>query len=427
MILYKIFTLIVYYAAFPFLYLLYRTGSYKWGQRLGFYENSNSTRKNDLWLHASSMGEVKVLSIIVRELKKINDTLQLHITVMTETGYGRARELFSDYAEVSYLPLDYGSSIKRFLNTINPTGAVFIETEIWPNMVQELGRRHIPIFLANGRLSESASRHYRWFKSGLKKIFSFYKILMVQSETDKTRYIEIGAAPDRLKVIGSLKFDAPVKILSHEKKASIKKKLPFNNNARLFIAGSTRIGEEELILDTYKKLLTDFNDLRLILAPRHLHRLDDVRKIIENHRLSYVCYSEIRKHSQEANILLIDKMGILNELYAVSDIAFVGGTLVDIGGQNILEPVWVGVPVLYGPSIFNVKDSSEYILNGKYGAMVQNSDELYAKSKLFLNGADTYNIKHPDDSEPTRASQTARIILEGLNKNADSLVENNNQ
>jgi 3-deoxy-D-manno-octulosonic-acid transferase len=427
MTLYEIFTFIVYYIAFPFLYLLYRTGSYKWGQRLGFYRNGNSTRKNDLWLHASSMGEVKVLSIIVRELRKLNDALQLHITVMTETGYGRARELFSDYAEVSYLPLDYSSSIKRFLNTINPTGAVFIETEIWPNMVHELGRRGIPIFLANGRLSESSGRRYQWFKSGLRKIFSYYNILMVQSETDKTRYTEIGAAPDRMKVIGSLKFDAPVKILSTEKKASIKKKLPFKKSARLFIAGSTRIGEEELILDTYKKLLTDFENLRLILAPRHLHRLDDVRKIIENHRLPYVCYSEIRGHAKDVNILLIDKMGILNNLYAVSDIAFVGGTLVDIGGQNILEPVWVGVPVLYGLSIFNVKDSSEYILNGKYGAMVQNNNELYTKLQLFLRGAETYNIKHPDDSEPTRALQTARIILEGLNKNANSLAENNNQ
>jgi 3-deoxy-D-manno-octulosonic-acid transferase len=294
-------------------------------------------------------------------------------------------------------------------------------------LVHELGLRNIPIFLANGRLSESASRRYKWFRSGLRKIFPYYEILMVQSDTDKTRYMEIGVNSDRLIVIGSLKFDAPVKILPPDKKKSIKKKLPFNNKARIIIAGSTRIGEEELVLDTYKKLLADFAELRLILAPRHLNRLDDVRRIIENHKQSYKYYSEPVARSNDVKILLVDRMGILNELYAVSDIAFVGGTLVDIGGQNILEPVWVGVPVLYGPSIYNVKDSSEHIINGGYGEMVQTSDELCTKLGLFLNGDRVYKIKRPDDSEPTRSLQTARIILEGLNKNAGSLAENNNQ
>jgi len=416
----------VYYISFPILYLLYRAGSCKWGNRLGFYDTNGDNYNCDIWMHASSMGEVKVLSIIVRELIKLNDGLRLHITVMTETGYGRAKELFSKYAEVSYLPLDYSSPIKRFLKTINPSVAVFIETEIWPNIIYELGRKQIPIFLANGRLSETACRRYRWFRSGLKYVFNFYEVIMVQSETDRSRYLKIGADESNITVIGSLKFDAPVKILPPGEKELIKSKLHFEKTTRLFIAGSTRIGEEELIIETYKKLQAEFENLRLILVPRHLNRLDDVRKIIENHGLSYLYYSTLARDNNDTSILLVDKMGVLNELYSISDIAFVGGTLVDIGGQNILEPVWVGVPVLYGPSIYNVTDSSEYIIYGNYGAMVQDKDALYDKLKLFLSGEKEYNRKQTTNTEPSRVSLTAKIILEGLNKNAESLVENSN-
>ncbi len=428
LIMYKIFTFFVYYITFPLLYVLYRTGSRKWGDRLGYYNKSiKDARKNcEIWLHASSMGEVKVLAIIINELKKLNRSLRLHVSVMTEAGYDRAREIFADDASVSYLPLDYTAPIKRFLKIINPDAAVFIETEIWPNIICELGRRNIPVFLANGRLSEQACRRYRWFRSGLKRIFDYYKLIMVQSRSDEDRYLKIGADNNRVKVMGSLKFDAPVNILPSEKRESIKKYLPFDGNAKLFIAGSTRDGEEELILDTFKRLLSDFENIRLILAPRHLNRLDDVSRLIEKQQLSYGRYSQLEKRPDKTKVLLIDKLGVLNDLYAISDIAFVGGTLVDIGGQNILEPVWVGVPVLYGPSIFNVRDSSEYIIKDGYGEMVHDTDELYRKLKLFVSGGNNYKRKNPDDNEPTRAFQTARIILGGIQSDAKNLAENNN-
>ena len=425
--LYKIFTFLAYYVAFPVLYVLYRTGSHKWGERLGFYDSRNIEKDCDIWLHASSMGEVKVLGTIIHELKKLDESLRIHVSVMTEAGYGRARELFSGDAAISFLPLDYASSIKRFLKATNPAAAVFIETEIWPNIIHELGRRNIPVFLANGRLSESACRRYRWFKSGLKNIFGYYKLLLVQSEADRERYLKIGVESNRIKVMGSLKFDAPVNILSPQERDSIKDKLRFDKKTRLFIAGSTRNGEEELILDIFKKLLSDFEDILLILAPRHLNRLDEVRRLIEKQGLSYGCYSLPADRPDEIKILLVDKFGVLNELYVVSDIAFVGGTLADIGGQNILEPVWVGVPVLFGPSIYNVKDSSEYIIKGGYGEMVRDSEELYRKLRLFLSGEKDYKRKSPHDIEPTRVSQTARIIFDGIGKDAKYLAENNNQ
>ncbi len=417
----------MYYIAFPVLYILYRTGSHKWGDRLGFYDNQHIEKDCDIWLHASSMGEVKVLGTIIHELKKLEESLRIHVSVMTEAGYGRARELFSGDAAIGFLPLDYASPIKRFLNAANPAAAVFIETEIWPNIIHELGRRKIPVFLANGRLSESACRHYRWFKSGLKNIFGYYKILLVQSDADRERYLKIGVESSHIKVMGSLKFDAPVNILSPVKRELIRDELRFDKKTRLFTAGSTRNGEEELILDAFKRLLSDFEDIRLILAPRHLNRLDEVCRLIEKQGLSYSRYSLPVNLPDDIKILLVDKFGVLNELYAISDIAFVGGTLVDIGGQNILEPVWVGVPVLYGPSIYNVKDSSEYIIKGGYGEMVRDGEGLCQKLRLFLGGQKDYKRKSPDDIEPTRVSQTARIIFDGIGKDGKYLAENNNR
>jgi len=421
---YKIFTFLVYCISFPFLYVLYRAGSRKWGDRLG--RLNDGRKKCDIWLHASSMGEVKVLAIIVRELKKLNKALILHVSVMTEAGFNSACGMFGDSISVSYLPLDYRSSINRFLKAVHPKSVVFIETEIWPNIIHELGRRKIPVFLANGRMSERACRRYRYFKSGLKKIFANYKLIMLQSETDKERYLKIGTENNLIRVLGSLKFDAPVNVYSEEK-SPIRKKLPFKKESKIFIAGSTRNGEEILIFSTFNKLLNEFPDLRLILAPRHLKRLNDIYNMLEKHHISYIPYSRSEKYSDDVKVVVVDRLGILNDLYALSDIAFVGGTLVDIGGQNILEPVWGGIPVLYGPSIYNVKDSSEYIIKNGYGEMVQNADELYLKMKLFLTGEISYKRKNLDDTKSSRAYQTATMILESIQSDAENMAGNNNQ
>jgi tRNA (guanine-N7-)-methyltransferase len=373
------------------------------------------------------MGEVKVLAIIVRELKKLNKALILHVSVMTEAGFDSACDMFGDSISISYFPLDYRSSIKRFLKSVQPKSVVFIETEIWPNIIHELGRRKIPVFLANGRLSKRACRRYQYFKSGLKKIFVYYKLIMLQSETDKERYLKIGVDINLIKVLGSLKFDAPVRLLSQEKSKSLKGKLPFEKESKYFIAGSTRNGEDELILNTFEKLSVEFPDLKLILAPRHLDRLDSIYNLLKKHNLSYTPYSRSEKCPNGTKVVVVDRLGVLNDLYALSDIAFVGGTLVDIGGQNILEPVWAGIPVLYGPSIYNVKDSSEHIIKNGYGEMVQDADELYLKLRLFLTGEISYKRKDLNDTKSSRAYQTAKIILESIQIDAENMAENNNQ
>jgi tRNA (guanine-N7-)-methyltransferase len=249
--------------------------------------------------------------------------------------------------------------------------------------------------------------------------------MMMQTESDKNRFVEIGADPARMSVFGNLKFDAPIKVIPAEVKEKLKTSLPFPNDARMFIAGSTRGGEHEIILDTFQNLMTYQANLRLILAPRHLDRIGEVRSMIEKRGLEYAMYSEIENRANDARVLLVDRIGVLNDLYAVSEIAFVGGTLVDIGGQNILEPVWAGIPVIYGPSIYNVKDSSDYIIEGNYGMMVHDSGELRQKLTAFLNGEIKYRTRSDENQMPSRAHKTAIRILESISSDATGVAQNN--
>ncbi|UCD94339.1 MAG: hypothetical protein JSU69_11350 [Candidatus Zixiibacteriota bacterium] len=424
LILYKISTFLIFYLTYPFTYIARITGSVKWANRTGFLHRCGRGGC-DIWLHASSVGEVKVLGILVKQLQKLNSGLSLYVTVMTETGYQRARESIDVEANVGYLPLDYRGPIKRFLNAVCPRCAVFIETEIWPNIILELNRRQVPIFLANGRMSEKAFRRYRRVRRALGCVLKCYRAMMMQTENDKDRFVKIGADPGRITVLGNLKFDAPVNTISAGARRKLKDSLPFPDDASIFIAGSTRGGEHEIILDTLKNLMTEHAKLKLILAPRHLDRIGEIRSMIENRGFEYALYTGTENKSDDAQVLIVDKIGVLNDLYAISSIAFVGGTMVDIGGQNILEPVWAGIPVVYGPSIYNVKDSSDYIIEGNYGVMVHDSRELYQKLKSFLKGEIKFRTKTDANEKPSRAHTTAVTILESIQSNAKNLAQDN--
>jgi len=413
--LYRIFTFLIYYIAWPFLFAAGMTGSIKWKNRLGYLQVPDKTgEEKTIWLHASSIGEVKVLAILKDHLEKADSDISVFITVMTEAGYQSAGRLVINRNRVAYLPLDYRSAINRFISSIKPRAAVFIETEIWPNMIDNLGKKNIPIFLANGRLSEKSCNNYVRFRKTLGRLFENYRRLMVQSETDKKRYIKIGAPEERIEVIGNLKFDAAAETVSADEKEQLKKGLPFEKEARLFIAGSTRREENEIILRTYKKLTKKYPGLNLILVPRHLEKISEIERLAGKYGISYCLYSECGLSTQEVSAVVVDKIGLLNRLYSISDIAFVGGTLADIGGQNILEPVWAGIPVLYGPSIFNVRDSSQYILENRLGAMVKDENELYDKLHLFFSNELVFKRKDETSTDKSRAGKTAQTIFENI-------------
>jgi 3-deoxy-D-manno-octulosonic-acid transferase len=398
----------------------------KWQNRLGFF--TNLEKKEDsitIWLHASSVGEVKVANILKNQLLKIESSLTIIITVMTDAGYQTGTQIADSANRIGFIPMDYSAPIKRFIKCVKPDAAVFIETEIWPNLICELPRFSIPMFLANGRLSQRSVRRYRRIKGTLKKLLAEYTYIMVQSEAEYNRFIEIGAAKDKLKIIGSLKFDAPPEIIDEVEKSRMRNLLPFANNAPVLTAGSTRKGEEDILLRVFTQLRQKIRNLVLIIAPRHLNRIPDIRKMLSDSNHRYVAHTEIDNSEINYDIVLIDKIGILGSLYSISDIAFVGGTLVDIGGHNILEPVWAGIPVLFGPSIANVRDSAKYIIGNRLGAMVEDEKTLLLALTDFFENKSEFRRKSADSDEAPLARKTAQLILSRIIFDGENLANHN--
>jgi tRNA (guanine-N7-)-methyltransferase len=424
--LYLLITFLIYYISLPYTASAVMFGSKKWKDRLGLGKYPDPPQnKKVIWLHASSMGEVKVLSILAGQLSRLSSDISFCITVMTDTGYERAKSSIPQSHLVAYFPLDHYSAIKRFIDKVKPSAAVFIETEIWPNTINFLGSHRIPIFLANGRISEKAHRRYHWARNGMARIFRHYHSLMVQSEDDRNRFVSLGVDPKQIEIVGSLKFDAPMTVIAPQKKEQLRRTLPFADDARIFIAGSTREGEHEIILKVFRSLLWQQPNSALILVPRHLDKIDDICRIASELHLDCRLYSKSEPADGNLRVIVVDQVGILNDLYHISDIAFVGGTLVDIGGHNILEPVWAGIPALYGPSIYNVTDSSEYILSNGFGAMVSDGDDLLDKLNLFFTGKTSYNKKAPGSEKSSRASLTAQKILDGIGYDRKNLADHN--
>jgi tRNA (guanine-N7-)-methyltransferase len=425
LIMYKIFTAVIYYATFPIFILSNLLGSTKWRRRLGYVAvEAAPKRRPTIWIHASSMGELKVLEILINEFCRQDDSLAFYITVMTETGFQKAVSFSDSRWPVSFLPLDYRSPIKRFLDSARPMAAVFIETEIWPYIIHELGKRNIPIFLANGRLSAKATGRYRRFRTGLRKIFANYTLILAQTEQDKERFVTIGADPRIVEVVGSLKFDAPTLFLPETEKMELRKTLPFPANSKILIAGSTREREPLIILNLFAGLRREFPNLRLILVPRHLDNIDDICRQTRDAGLKYIKHSEL-KSAENAEVVIVDRMGILVDLYQISDIAFVGGTLVEIGGHNILEPVWAGIPVLFGPSISNVRESAAYIIENRFGEMVRDAGDLQEKLRAFLQGRVGYRKREIGLDINSKAGETVEKILNFLRYDGKNLAKDN--
>jgi len=410
--LYRIFTFMVFYLLLPFSGTMALLGSIKWKHRLGFFPK-NDTSKKTVWLHASSVGEVKVARILQSALTDLDWDLAIVITVMTDAGYNSIRTE-SGNSIFGFIPLDYRFAVKRFLHRARPDAAVFIETEIWPNIITRLAKMNIPIFLANGRLSEKSHASYRKFRKSLSRLFVNYSRMMVQSDLDRQRFRDIGVDRDRIEIIGSLKFDAPIRKMTEQGKNDIFETIPFSRGDKILTAGSTRPAEEETVLNCFSKLRNKHEGLKLILAPRHLNRIDEVKAIIDKSGLKYCLYTDKRAESEDIDILLVDVIGKLNDLYAISDLAFVGGTLAQIGGHNILEPVWAGTPVVYGSSIANIRDSSGYILRKNFGCMVVSTEELCRKIDDYFDGTLTFSRKRERPDDDSAARKTAQTILDHM-------------
>lgn len=337
-------------------------------------------RPGGIWVHAVSVGESIAAAPMIRELMARYPELPITITCMTPTGSERIRALFggSEYAgrvQHCYLPYDLPWAAARFLDRVQPELAVVMETELWPNHIHQCARRGIPVALANARLSERSARGYARFARLTTPMLAELSLIAVQTEAEAERFRRLGARPECVEVTGSIKFDLSIDPALPARAATLRGQWQAEERP-IWIAASTHTGEDEILLATHRQLLVARPDALLILVPRHPERFGAVYELCRKQDFVTVRRSLDESPEAATQVLLGDTMGELLFLYALADVAFVGGSLVPTGGHNLLEPAALGKPVLTGPHLFNFLDIAAQLRDAGALAEITSAPEL---------------------------------------------------
>ena len=353
------------------------------GQRFGF---GYPRLERCIWIHAVSVGEVQAAVPLVREIARRFPRRELLVTTVTPTGAARVEAAFGDTVTHCYIPFEMPVAVNRFFDSLNPELALIMETEIWPNLYRGCGTRDIPLILVSARISPKSLSGYRRFLPLIRETLSHGIIIAAQSKADAERFRALGASPVKTWVTGNIKFDIELPPSLADDGARLRSKL-FGDRP-IWIAASTHEKEEQQVLAAHRDLLEQYPDLLLILVPRHPQRFDDVRSLISRQGFRLVARTEDRPCDAKTDVFLGDTMGELPLFYAASDIAFVGGSLVPIGGHNLLEPAALGLPVITGPQVFNAQEIADMFVELGACRMVNNASELAATvSDLFADKA----------------------------------------
>lgn len=374
-------------------------------QRFGF--NYPDLRGGSVWIHAVSVGEVQATIPLVNQIKSRYPDKDIIITTVTPTGALQVKNIFHDTVHHSYIPFETPFTVKNFFNSIKPCIALIMETEIWPNLYNECGLRKIPLILVSARISLKSLANYKRFLPLFRETLSHGILIAAQSKIDAERFISLGADPNRTWVMGNIKFDFSLP-KGTVKQGEIIKENSFNNRP-IWIAASTHEGEEDIILDAHKEILKNINNMVLILAPRHPERFQKIKQKLSSDKWEYKSRSDFEKTHRKCEVFLIDTIGELLLFYAASDIAFVGGSLLPIGGHNLLEPASLGLPTISGPYTFNQKEMTNLLEEADALKIISDSREL-------ANNIITF---HSNRSESEVVGERAKAIVEN-NKGAIS-------
>lgn len=346
-----------------------------YGQRLGerFAYRLPPMQPGGIWVHAVSVGESIAAAPMIRQLLLRHPELPITVTCMTPTGSERIQALFAGEPRIQhcYLPYDLPWASGRFLDHVRPRLAVIIETELWPNHIHQCARRGIPVALANGRLSERSARGYARFSRLTAPMLAEMSLLAVQTQVEAERFLALGARPECVQVTGSIKFDLNVDPTVPIRAARLREQWQASERP-VWIAASTHEGEDEVILAAHRQLLASHADALLILVPRHQERFASMHALCRAQGFTTVQRSLDQPVTAATQVLLGDTMGELLFLYALADIAFVGGSLVANGGHNPLEPAALAKPVLSGPHMFNFLEIGAMLREA--GALVEVDD-----------------------------------------------------
>lgn len=327
-----------------------------------------------IWLHGASVGEIRAMSPLVKALHRDLPEHPLLVTSFTGSGRAQAQTLFSAHALVAQIPYDLPFCVNRWLKCVSPVMGIVMETEIWPNVFNACARRHIPLLMVSARLSERGLRRFRRIPRLVRAALTQVTAIAAQTRIDAEGFKQLGASQDRISVMGNLKFDVQLPEKLKQESRSLRSRL--FGKATVIVAGSSREGEEQQVLIAYRRLLEQQPNCVLVLAPRHPQRANAVAELVRSQGFTCQRRSAGELPVKPGEVLLLDTLGELLHFYAAGHVAFVGGSLVPVGGHNLLEPAALGLPILAGPSLENVSDVAELLKDAGGLTVVDDADKL---------------------------------------------------
>ena len=384
----------------------------RWSERLALYPDGKfSLNKPVIVFHAVSVGELHAAVPLIRACQASLPEWTFTLTTTTVTGSARVKAIFGESVQHCYMPYDTPGSIKRFLKAINPSMLVILETELWPNLLFYSEQQGCKLLLLNARLSEKSFLNYQKHPKLTSSMLTSFDIVAAQFKQDADHFRQLGLPEEVLKITGTMKFDQEIDQAQHQAGLAMKQEL----QRPVLVAGSTREGEEEKVLQAFKVLLKSLPEVLLILVPRHPDRFHEVAGLLNRQAYNYVLRSSGEDVSSDVQILLGDSLGEMQFYYANADVVFVGGSLVDTGCQNIIEPAALGLPVITGPSVFNFQAVSDLLLESGAMLVVADANELAEEVLLLLQD----KVRRQSMAE---AASTTVKLNRGATENQQQLI-----
>ena len=405
-----------------YLLKMFRRGNYrrKFGQRLGIYGRdvrARLARERSTWLHAVSVGEVGIALKLANELRRLQPDMFCIVTTTTTTGFYFAEQNAPEWVEVMYNPLDFWPIMRRAFSLINPHKIVLIEAEIWPNLVALARAHRVPIAVANARLSPRSEKRFRQFRAFVEPVFRLLDLVCVPEREDVDRWSALGVPPERIRYTGSIKYDVAGRSDSADNlKSKIFQIDGADPNRLVLFGGSTHPGEEEILAQVLTTLRAQFPTLSLFIAPRHVERVREIRKQLETLSLHVLLTSEEKAlPNAKPDCILLDKTGELPMWYRLGTVVFVGKSLTAQGGQNPVEAIIAGVPVVFGPHMENFSVLAKSLVARSGAIQVNDRHQLEETSNYLLSdqGARSRLVKNAEEvlgEHRGAAARTAQLI-----------------
>ncbi|MFZ0218894.1 MAG: lipid IV(A) 3-deoxy-D-manno-octulosonic acid transferase [Candidatus Aquirickettsiella sp.] len=402
---------IIFYLLLPFillrLWIKNRNGLQFWHERLGLGLR-HPLPSGGIWVHAVSVGESLTAIPLIKQIQQRYPSLPIIVTNETTTGAERIRVALGNSVSQLYFPYDLPLILRKFFKVLQPKLLILLETELWPNLLAACQLYQVPVALVNARLSERSARSYRRILPITQAMLNNINVIAAQFQADADRFIDLGFPSERIHITGSLKFDVTLPTKLAEQAQQWRK--TWGENRLVWIAASTHPGEEELILQVFNRVRQSFPDLLLVSIPRHVDRTPQLEQLYRSQHYKVCKRSDSKSNMSDIDVLIGDTMGELLVFYAAADLAFVGGSLVEKGGQNPLEPAAVGLPILTGPYTYNFSSITEQLKQRKAEIQVNNATELAERVISLL-------------SDPVRCQQMGEEAKKFVAENKGSVLK----